>query len=109
MTTNPTPTPAGAQAGSERASAAVLSTIDRASLAAVVACDFHGPEYGECSACVERVERIEEFVNAALRETAERAWNEAVEAVAWASANGPDPLRYVAENNPYAAKEADHA
>lgn len=105
MTTTPTPTPAGAQEGSERASGADLPNIDRASLTPVVACDFHGPEYGECSACVERVERIEEFINDALRETAERAWNEGF--MNAASQDHPAFPRVRRWDNPYAAKEAD--
>ena len=28
-------------------------------------------------------------------------WDECVQALAWATDNGPDPLRYVAENSPY--------
>ena len=32
---------------------------------------------------------------------AARAWDEAVAAVAWAMDHGPEPLRYVGENNPY--------
>jgi hypothetical protein len=38
---------------------------------------------------------------AALDEARAQAWDEAVRAVAWAQENGPDPLRYVAEHNPY--------
>lgn len=35
------------------------------------------------------------------RNTAADAWDEALQALSWAMENGPDPLRYVAEHNPY--------
>jgi len=35
------------------------------------------------------------------RQTAERAWFECAQAIAWATNNGPDPIEYLAANNPY--------
>lgn len=52
---------------------------------------------------------LDEWV-AALLPVIERAnveaWDDAVQAVAWAQDHGPDPLRYVAEHNPYRALSA---
>ena len=49
----------------------------------------------------ERREDFDRFMAEVRREAAEKAWDECVQALAWATDNGPDPLRYVAENSPY--------
>lgn len=43
------------------------------------------------------------------RQVAERAWDEAMQALAWASANGPEDsaLDYVVKNNPYRSTESE--
>lgn len=67
---------------------------------------------GCCAECADRDEHIawaiHEHAPAGLLAAPEhdaavaaKAWGEAVAAVAWAMDRGPDPLRYVAETNPY--------
>lgn len=57
----------------------------------------------------------EERIARHARHTGAQAWGEAVQAVAWATDNGPDPLSHVTQNNPYlagpreAATPAGHA
>lgn len=75
MTTNPTPTPAGAQAGSERASGAVLSK--RARFENQLRWHFNVvAEEGKGSAYISiGIANALRDMEAILRETAERAWN----------------------------------
>jgi len=53
-------------------------------------------------AALETITNLEAAHDAEVRAA---AWDECIEAVAWATANGPDPLRYVAEHNPYRQKK----
>lgn len=60
-------------------------------------CGYHGFGPSRC-ACVLTFEEALAEHDAAV---AAKAWSEAVAAAAWAMDRGPDPLRYVAETNPY--------
>lgn len=48
-----------------------------------------------------RAEWAERDGDTAPEQSEAEVWDEAVQAVAWAMDNGPDPLRYARENNPY--------
>lgn len=98
MTTNPTPTPAGAQeAFSGLLTAQQIEVLDRA----LEADGCHGffTDHGTWIAAV----------NDALRETAERAWNEGY------TSGHSNAMRRMSDEpnaptspNPYATKEPDH-
>jgi hypothetical protein len=72
--------------------------------------DVHGLDYGyavACRACESwgkyAAERLSPHIAARDAATRADAWDEAVQALAWAQDNGPyeGALRYVAEHNPY--------
>ena len=58
---------------------------------------FHSAPVGRCI----DLKAAADLIRARDAEVAARAWDEAVAAVAWAMDHGPEPLRYVGENNPY--------
>lgn len=54
------------------------------------------------------LEAAEAAIIAAQPFIAAETWDETCAAVAWATEHGPDPLHYVAENNPYRKRLAQH-
>lgn len=68
------------------------------------ACDLGLPHEHNCRDCGRSGEHAHWCETEAYRKTRERVWDETVQAFAWAIDNGPDPLTYVRDNNPYRAK-----
>ena len=98
MTTNPTPTPAGAQ---EAVSGLLGRRFPIEQEFAVVVTAMNAGRIDGAQAIASLTAIHERFV----RETAERAWNEGVEA--HATSVGPPTVTEMRTRNPYAAKEAD--
>ena len=107
VTTNPTPTPAGAQEAVSVLPEGISANETHAFLEALLD-DEYGTQGWNDLGSLRRITRaVNAYFAAIVRKTGERAWNEGVEA--HTTSVGPPTVTEMRARNPYATKEADRA